>query len=179
MSTRLVILGLLRERPLYGYEIKQIIEEHMGDWTSIAFGSIYFALGKLAQDGFIEKLATEQEGSRPSRSIYQITERGREEFQKLLRQVWSDIEHQYFALDIGLFFMDALPIEEVIEHLRARVTQLDTIIEHIRIHRAEQISHPEVPGLAGAIFDHSLVHIEAELAWTNDLLGKVEGGEFP
>jgi DNA-binding PadR family transcriptional regulator len=44
MSTRLVILGLLRERSLHGYEIKHIIQDHMGDWTSIAFGSIYFAL---------------------------------------------------------------------------------------------------------------------------------------
>jgi len=51
MSTRLVILGLLRERPLYGYEIKHVIEDHMGDWTSIAFGSIYFALGKLTEIG--------------------------------------------------------------------------------------------------------------------------------
>jgi Fe2+ or Zn2+ uptake regulation protein len=58
MSVKLVILGLLRERPLYGYEIKQIIEEHMGDWTSIAFGSIYFALDKLAKEGFVEKVAT-------------------------------------------------------------------------------------------------------------------------
>jgi len=31
MSTRLVILGLLNERPLYGYEIKQIIEGQMGE----------------------------------------------------------------------------------------------------------------------------------------------------
>jgi len=53
MSVRLVILGLLCDRPLYGYEIKQIIEEHMGDWTSIAFGSIYFALDKLAEEGFV------------------------------------------------------------------------------------------------------------------------------
>ena len=62
MSTRLVILGLLRDRPLYGYEIKHIIEEHMGDWTSIAFGSIYFALNKLAEEDFIEKTGTTQEG---------------------------------------------------------------------------------------------------------------------
>lgn len=76
MSTRLVILGLLRDQHLHGYEIKQIIEEHMGDWTSIAFGSIYFALGKLSEEGLIEKVATEKEGNRPSRSIYQITEGG-------------------------------------------------------------------------------------------------------
>ena len=62
MSTRLVILGFLRGRPLYGYEIKQMIEHVMGDWTNIAFGSIYFALKKLTEDGFIEKAATEQEG---------------------------------------------------------------------------------------------------------------------
>ena len=67
MSTRLVILASLRDQPLHGYEIKQIIEEHMGDWTNIAFGSIYFALGKLAEEGMIEKIATEKEGNRPSR----------------------------------------------------------------------------------------------------------------
>ena len=46
----------------------------MGDWTNIAFGSIYFALGKLSEEGFIEKVATEQQGGRPSREVYQITE---------------------------------------------------------------------------------------------------------
>ena len=69
MSVRLVILGLLRENPLYGYEIKQIIEEHMSDWTSIAFGSIYFALDKLAAENFVEKVSVEKEGRRPSRSV--------------------------------------------------------------------------------------------------------------
>ena len=40
MSTRLVILGFLRRAPLYGYQIKRMIEQIMGDWTNIAFGSI-------------------------------------------------------------------------------------------------------------------------------------------
>jgi DNA-binding PadR family transcriptional regulator len=120
MSTRLVILGLLRERPLYGYEIKHIIEDHMGDWTSIAFGSIYFALRKLAEESFIEKIATEKEGSRPSRSVYQITEAGQAEFLRLLREVWSEMERHYFAFDIGLFFMEALPTEEAKSYLQSR-----------------------------------------------------------
>jgi len=109
MSTRLVILGLLKDQSLHGYEIKQIIEEHMGDWTSIAFGSIYFALGKMSEEGLIKKVATEKEGNRPSRSIYQITATGRKEFLRLLREVWSEFERQYFGIDIGLAFMSALP----------------------------------------------------------------------
>ena len=108
MSTRLVMLGLLRERPLYGYEIKHIIEEHMGDWTNIAFGSIYFALGKLAEEGFIEQVAVEQEGRRPSRSVYQITEEGRDEFLRLLREVWG-----------GLAVVDGV-ISTAVHEVRAR-----------------------------------------------------------
>jgi len=179
MSTRLVILGLLRERPLYGYEIKQIIEEHMGDWTSIAFGSIYFALGKLSEEGFVEKAGIEKAGSRPSRSIYQITDTGQPEFLRLLREVWGKAERHYFTFDIGLFFMDALPIEEVKGRLRGRAAQMETIVQRVTAHRAEQLARQEVPRLAAVIIDHSLAHLKAELAWTQDLLDKVERGEYP
>jgi DNA-binding PadR family transcriptional regulator len=179
VSTRLVILGLLRERPLYGYEIKQIVEEHMGDWTNIAFGSIYFALRKLSEEGFIEQVAVEQEGSRPSRTIYQITDAGRAEFLHLLRTVWREVERHYHAIDIGLAFMEALPVEEVKNYLRERIGQLEGILDHIGQHRAEQMAREEVPAVAAAVFDHGLALFQAELAWTRDLLEKVEQGVYP
>lgn len=188
MSTRLVILGLLCERDLYGYEIKQIIEERMSDWTSIAFGSIYFALGKLSEEGFIEEAATEQEGARPSRTVYRITETGRAEFMRLLREVWQEVEPIFFAVDIGLYFMHALPIEEVKGYLRARVAQLDEKLRYLATHRTEQLArieeHLSEPGVAAmlggqilirvaAVFDHGEAHLRAELAWTQDLLAKL------
>lgn len=178
MSVRLVILGLLGERPLYGYEIKQIIEEHMGDWTSIAFGSIYFALDKLAEEQFVEKIATEQPGSRPSRSVYQITERGRAEFLRLLRLGWQQVEREYHALDICLFFLDRLSPEEVVGYLEARVRQLQAVQEHLTAHQAEQLSNPNVPSLAEAIFAHTAVHNKAELEWTAALLEKIHAGAY-
>jgi DNA-binding PadR family transcriptional regulator len=179
MSTRLVILGFLRRRPLYGYEIKHIIELVMGDWTNIAFGSIYFALRKLAEEGFIEKVGTEQEGSRPSRTVYQITDTGREEFLRLLREVWREVEPQYFTFDIGLSFIEALPIKEVEGHLRKRVKHLEHIVQYLDAHEAEQLADEHVPHcLTAAVFDHHRVHINAELAWTRDLLEKVEQGIY-
>ena len=179
MSTRLVILGLLQERQLYGYEVKQIIEDRMGEWTNIAFGSIYFALKKLAEGGFVEKVGTEQEGSRPSRTVYQITEAGREEFLRLLREVWRDLERHYFTIDIGLAFLEALPVKEVEGYLQGRIAQLEGILQHITAHRAEVLADEYVPRLVAAVFDHSLAHFEAELAWTRDLLEKVEQGVYP
>ena len=179
MSTRLVILGFLRGRPLYGYEIKYMIEQIMGDWTNIAFGSIYYALGKLAEEGFVEKVGTEQEGGRPSRTVYQITDAGREEFMRLLREVWGNVEEQYFTFDIGLSFMSALPIGEVKDLLRKRVKHLEHIIQYLEVHQAEQLADGRVPGhLAATVFDHHRAHLNAELDWTRDLLTKVEQGIY-
>src|SRR5271157_1869296 len=110
MSTRLVILGLLKDKPLYGYELKRIIEENMGDWTNIAFGSIYFALKKLKDEGlvFIEK--EQAVGNRPSRYIYRITGRGKECFLSLLRQTWQAYEREYFSLDAALAFTGEMTV---------------------------------------------------------------------
>jgi len=72
-----------------------------------------------------------------------------------------------------------LPIEKTTGYLRERVAQLEAIVQHVTTHRAEQLAREEVPRLAAAIFDHSLAHFQAELAWTQDLLDKVERGEYP
>ena len=178
MSTRLVILGLLQERSLYGYEIKQIIEERMGEWTSIAFGSIYFALSKLAEQDLIEKTAIEKEGSRPSRSIYQITTTGQAEFLRLLRKVWSEVKRHYFPFDIGVFFVDSLPADEIVGYLQDRAKRLEASILYLAAHQAEQLAR-NIPRHVVAIMNHSMVHFEAELSWIQDLLAKVEGGEYP
>lgn len=179
MSTRLVILGFLRWRSLYGYELKQFIEGIMGDWTNIAFGSIYYALDKLAQEGLVERIGTEQEGSRPSRTVYQITDAGRQEFLRLLHQVWDDVERHYFTFDIGLTFMEALSQEEVKGFLRKRAQHLEQIIQHLDEHQAEQTADEHTPAhFVTAVFEHSRVHFVAELEWTRRLLENVEQGVY-
>jgi len=180
LSTRLVILGYLRGRPLYGYELKQLIEHVMGDWTNIAFGSIYYALGKLADEGFVEKVGTEQEGERPSRNVYQITDAGREEFMRLLREAWDNVERQTFDFDIGLSFMSALPVDEVKEYLRKRVMHLEHTLQYLEAHQAEELADTDhVPTyLATAVFSHHRRHFQAELDWTRELLQNVEQGIY-
>ena len=177
MTVRLVILGLLLDRPLYGYEIKQIIEEHMSDWTSIAFGSIYFAIDKLAAEGFVQKVRTERESGRPSRSVYEITTAGRKEFIRLLEEQWQQFDRQYFPLDICLFFLDSLPRAQVRAYLALRKAALQAALTELRKHRAEQVTQPEVPWQAGAIFDHALLHLKAELQWITGLLNELESGK--
>lgn len=179
MSTRLVILGILRQGPLHGYELKRIIEERMGDWTRIAFGSIYFALGKMAEEGWIEKIATEQQGGRPSRSVYQITEAGHTEFLRLLRETWQEEQRIYHAVDMAVFFMDALPLDEVKTYLRRRETALAAAVSYVTEQRDEHREQSQVPRVTFPIFDHGINYLVMELQWTQALLAQIERGDLP
>jgi DNA-binding PadR family transcriptional regulator len=170
MSTRLVILGILKNKPLHGYEIKHIIEKHMGDWTNIAFGSIYFALNMLNKEGYVEQDTVEKVGNRPSRSIYKITEKGRKEFLNLLRKTWETIERIYFPLDIALAFSNNLPEKEVKEYIGKRIIYLEETTKHIKEHKKEQLGKKYVPKSAEYVFTHAEFHLEAEYKWLNSLL---------
>ncbi|MEE4194356.1 MAG: PadR family transcriptional regulator [Anaerolineae bacterium] len=176
MSTRLVILGLLQDHPMYGYELKSIIEDHMADWTSIAFGSIYFALNKLSEERLIVKIATEQEGNRPSRAIYEITEEGKKEFMSLLRNQWAEVKQEHYAFDIALFFQEYLSTEEIVGMIGRKIKTLETAIHEVESHRGAILADAEVPRIATSIFDHSLVHMKAELGWLQSLKKRFPGG---
>lgn len=179
MSTRLVILGLLKDKPLYGYELKHIIEDHMGDWTNIAFGSIYFALKKLTEEGLVVCVGEEQDGNRPSRRIYEITERGRIEFLNLLENLWASKTRAYYPLDIGLFFLSELPKDKRLPLIRERISTYEETMEHLEAHESVIVENPHVPPEAGAIFSHSRHHIEAELAWLREVEEAVVSGKYP
>jgi len=178
MSARLVVLGLLRQGPLHGYELKRVIEEEMGDWTAIPFGSIYFALGKLRDEGSIAETAQGREGRRPEKTVYSITGKGREMFLALLRESLGSREVPRFELDQALAFSEALPKEEVAGFFRARVADLEGHRARLKAHEEAQTKSERVPLVAKGIFLHSELHLEAELAWSKAVLEALEGGKW-
>ena len=56
----------------------------------------------LGVGGLIEEVGAEREGRRPSRTAYAITDAGRDEFERLLRETWVKVEPQSFAFDIAV-----------------------------------------------------------------------------
>lgn len=52
----LAILGLLADQDLHGYELKKQLAELLGPWSSVSFGSLYPALGRLEKAGSIRAL---------------------------------------------------------------------------------------------------------------------------
>src|SRR5689334_19361946 len=88
--TRVLLLGVLRDGPMHGYAIKQKLAEwHMDFWADVKVGSIYAGLKRLVGDGLLKEVGASQEGNRPVRMTYEITEAGREELRRLLRAFWT------------------------------------------------------------------------------------------
>ena len=93
MSTRLIILGLLEQKPMHGYEIQQYVQEQqMEIWANILSGSIYFALNKMEEEGFLVTEAEERTGNR-LRKKYAITDEGRRTLLELLREALAISPH--------------------------------------------------------------------------------------
>jgi DNA-binding PadR family transcriptional regulator len=172
--TKLVVLGILKRQPLHGYELKRIIQQEMGDWTNIAFGSIYFALQQLTKEGCIKPSDPEKQDARPAKIIYEITPLGEKEFLELLSGVWKNHERQYFALDLGLFFANFLKKADREKYLRKQLAVIKEAYRHVKKHREAEVAGQHFPLETDAIFLHTLHHMKAEYSWLQGLLGKME-----
>ncbi|MBU3146928.1 PadR family transcriptional regulator [Clostridium sp. CF012] len=76
-KTRFVLLGLLKEEQLTGYEIKKIIDGRMSFFWQESYGQIYPELNALLKEKFIREVVTSEKSVlRRERIKYTITDNG-------------------------------------------------------------------------------------------------------
>ncbi len=76
-KTRYVMLGLLQQENLSGYEIKKIIDMQMTFFWQESYGQIYPELNRMQDEGLIESAEIpEEEKTRHEKNKYRITEAG-------------------------------------------------------------------------------------------------------
>ncbi len=180
-STRLLILGVLRIRqPTHGYDIRRELETwRVHQWANVAYGSIYHALSKMTEEGLVEPVDTGGSEKRPARISYSITERGEQEFQRLLREYWWEPKRMIDPFQLALTFMNAMPRDELLAALRARV---DLLNASLKIHEQAaklKLSPPGTPRHVSENMRLAAAHVEAELRWTEEAIEKVECGDLP
>ena len=74
----LVLLSLLAERPMHGYQANAELERReIRDWAGISRPQVYYSLEKLARTGMIRSLSTKEPASGPERSSFATTAKGR------------------------------------------------------------------------------------------------------
>jgi PadR family transcriptional regulator PadR len=76
-STSLILLQLLAEKDMYGYELVKEMEKRSDHSLQVKEGTLYPALHKLEKQNYVEAYWHEPEKG-PARKYYHITESGLE-----------------------------------------------------------------------------------------------------
>lgn len=173
MYKQVMLLGLLLEKPMYGQQIREVIENHHTIFADfIKKPTIYYQLERLAHDGYLEvrREAVEAPGTGfahdelapRERDVYYITERGRGYFYKLLREALGAHEPQLSDMDACLFFLDHLGPGEASALLKERYELVSRertqVAQSMQVLRVQDEAHKLVN-------DHKLTLLDAELNW--------------
>ena len=98
-SIQFAVLGMLKLRPMTGYEIKQAYQKGPANFMPISFGQIYPALAKLGKEKMVRQ--DRQPGSRGS-IRYFISRKGEQALQEWLFSPGDPANHRELLL--RLFF---------------------------------------------------------------------------
>ena len=87
----LVLLSLLAERPMHGYQANaELVRREVQDWAGISRPQVYYSLEKLARLGMLRVAADKKEAEGPERAVYAVTARGTEALADALeRKDWT------------------------------------------------------------------------------------------
>ena len=83
-SIEIMILGALIERPMSAYEMDKTLEErNVRRWIRISSPSVYRNVIRLCDEGYADGTVV-KEGEMPEKTVYTITDKGRERFAELM-----------------------------------------------------------------------------------------------
>ncbi len=166
MDRELLLLGLLRQEDMHGYQLHEFINRNMSSCVDLKKPTAYYLLEKMVDSGWINEIQ-EQEGNRPPRNVFQLTHEGEATFQRLLRENISTYHSTKFADDIGLAFLDALTHDEA-------KTLLNTRRESIVSELAQAQLIPQHSGSSQLVIDHLVHHLQSELEWLDKVIAKIK-----
>jgi DNA-binding PadR family transcriptional regulator len=174
----LAVLAVVQERPVHPYEMASVLRARGKDRDMpIKWGSLYTVVGNLEKHGLIEVAGSERSGGRPERTVYRITDAGREELADWVRELLGTPEREQPRFEAGLSVLGVLPPAEAIDQLRRRRELLASEVDSARNVLAETAE--QVPRLFLVEDEYDLAIRTAELHWLDGLLAELTAGTLP
>ena len=175
--TRLLVLGLLDQGPMSGYDIQQRIREADAErWGGVLVGSIYYALKKLEREGAVSLAAVEQTGHR-ERAVYQITERGRACLRELVVKSLRESSAVYpTSMYSGLSLLEKIPREEAVRALEEQRAQLDRELAALEAGEGSNQGR-EVPAISRLTIENMFAVIRLQRQFAEQILDTLRGEE--
>jgi DNA-binding PadR family transcriptional regulator len=179
----LAVLGLLRETPMHGYELRKRLYTVLGAFRALSYGSLYPCLHELQAAGLIAADQDETGGpaqAGPARAgtararsghrslkVYRLTAEGKERLQDLLGEggpaAWED---DGFGVHFAFFGQTRADVR--LRILEGRRSRLEERMESIRA--AFTRTRERVDRYTLELHRHGLESVEREVRWLNELI---------
>jgi DNA-binding PadR family transcriptional regulator len=130
MEKKLLILGMLLSHEMHGYQLNEMLQQNPSTPIALKKSNTYRLLSKMEQEGWVTHIE-EQEGNRPQRQTYTVTEAGKAAFYELLRENLAHPPSPEFPGVVGLDFLYMLPVEETLPLLKQRLQAVTAQFEEL------------------------------------------------
>jgi DNA-binding PadR family transcriptional regulator len=174
----LSVLELLDEEPMHPYEMaSKMRARHHDEFIRLNFGTLYHTVEVLERNGWIHPFEREKEGRRPERTVYELTDPGREVLIRTLGELLRQPRREYPQFAAGLMFMHHLTAPEAAAHLKERAAALDVVVTKFDTVLRELLKHG-VARLHLIEVEHKIAMLDAEREWVRHLEREISEGKF-
>jgi len=168
--TAYAILGLLRERPMHGYEIAQHFkpEEDLGQVLPADMSTIYTFLKDLQEHGLIhgEQVTV---GARPPRKVFSLADDAETFFFEWLRRPVARMREVRLDFLLKLYFARQLGVTEAKTLVKAQIAACRDYLERQKTH-ARDIAPTSFESL---VLESKVTAAESMLEWLNRITARV------
>jgi DNA-binding PadR family transcriptional regulator len=162
----LTVLGLLEYRPAHPYRIQQVIRE-WGKDRVINVGqraSLYRVIERLLAAGFIQVRETQRDKLYPERTVYEVTEAGRQASRQWLLEMLRMPRQEFPEFPAALSNLLLLPPSEIADALDERARSLAAVLADLDVGLTTEAASG-LPRIAELEDEYRRVLIKAELDW--------------
>ncbi|MDB1086239.1 helix-turn-helix transcriptional regulator [Streptomyces sp. ACA25] len=169
------VLGLLREAPMHGYELRKRLNTSLGVFRAFSYGSLYPCLKTLVGQGWLaeepssppsDPLAAPLSGRR-AKIVYRLTAEGKERFEELLAQTGPDTwEDEHFGVRFAFFGQTTRDVRMRV--LEGRRSRLEERLDKMRASLAR--TREKLDDYTLELQRHGMESVEREVRWLNELI---------
>jgi DNA-binding PadR family transcriptional regulator len=176
----LAVLAMLMSAPMHPYEIARVLKQRgKGETFKIRYGSLYTVVQDLERRGLVEAQGTVRAGHRPERTVYRLTDDGRQELEDRVRELVGEPVKEYPLFAAVLSLIAVLHPDEVAALLgeRLRMLEVDIAATHAAIE--ELVAGQALPRVFVLETEYALAMKRAEAEWVRGLKKELADGSLP
>jgi DNA-binding PadR family transcriptional regulator len=181
MSLEHAILGFINYKPFSGYDLKKLFDSSVHHFWPADQSQIYRTLSRLSERGWASMEVVAQE-NRPSRKVFQITEKGKLELRQWLSAPLLPEEHRSASL-IQVFFAGQLDDEQILtifrrhaELLRGLLSVYDQVPASVEQHQ-HQVDSAREGFFWMLTLECGVTMARAQLEWVEGVIRRIKKGE--